>query len=430
MRIIMLDPKTPVAETLLAKPPRVLGTLAFVAGGLLLASTVGAFFAWVDLGVTAPVRIRPDGASLNDLDGVSGERISAGVSGRVAEVRCREGDEVRRGDVLVRLETSKLETEIARAETEEKSLAEEIGNLETILRELDLQEDAELAKLRAAVAESKEGVRVEEDRRRLEKERLESEEGIAALSVAERRKEASLLREQVDLGIAPRIDFERAERSLRQAEARWEQARLRPAGAGVAQAERRLDLVRAGLEPIRKEFARDRAEQRSRLAGRRRDLDSTRKTLATLRRDRDESTVRAPSAGVVTQIGVRMGDVLEAGRPLLSIAEQKGFRADATVSAIDIGHVRPGMKGRISLDAFDASIYGSVEGTVTFVSPDVQMLDRRIPVFAVRMTVDRPELRGGARVKLGMTGRADILAGRERLLWVVLRSLKDNIISP
>jgi multidrug resistance efflux pump len=430
MRIILLDPKTPVAETLLAKPPRVLGTLAAVAGALLAASAVGAFFAWVDLGVSAPVRIRPDSASPNDIDAVSGERLSAGVGGRVADVRCREGDEVRRGDVLVRLETSKLETEIARAETEEKSLAEEIGNLETILRELDLQEEAELAKLRAAVAESMEGVRVEKDRRRLEEERLGAEEAIAALALAERRKEASLLREQVDLGIAPRIDFERAERAQHQAQARWEQTRLRPAGAGVAQAERRLDLVRAGLDPVRKEFARDRAEQRSRLAARRRDLDSTRKTLATLRRDRDESTVRASATGIVTQVGVRAGDVVEAGRPLLALAEQKGFRADAAVGAADIGHVKPGMKGRIRLDAFDASIYGSVEGTVTFVSPDVQLLDRRIPVFMVRMTLDQPVLRQGAHVKLGMTGRADILAGRERLLWVLLRSLKDQVISP
>jgi multidrug resistance efflux pump len=234
----------------------------------------------------------------------------------------------------------------------------------------------------------------------------------------------------VDLGIAPRIDFERAERALRQSEARWEQSRLRPNGAGVTQAERRLDLVRAGMDPIRKEFARDRAEQRSRLAARSRDLDSTRKTLAILRRDRDESVVRAPAAGVVTQVAVHAGDVVEAGRPLLAVAEQKGFRADASVSAADIGHVRPGMKGRIRLDAFDASIYGSVEGTVTFVSPDLQLLDRRIPVFMVRMTLDQPVLRQGAHVKLGMTGRADILAGRERLLWVLLRSLKDQVISP
>jgi multidrug resistance efflux pump len=430
MRIIMLDPKTPVAETLLAKPPRVLGTLAALAGGLLAASTLGAFFAWVDLGVTGPVRIRPDSSSPNDFDAVSGERISAGVGGRVAEVRCREGDEVRRGDMLVRLETARLETEIARAESEEKGLSEEIGNLETILRELDLQEAAELAKLRAAVAESKEGVRVEQDRRRLEEERLASEEAISALALAERRKEACLLKEQVDLGIAPRIDFERAERALRQAEARWEQARLRPAGAGVAQAERRLDLVQAGVEPVRKEFARDRAEQRSRLSSRRRDLESTRKSLATLRRDRDESVVRAPSAGVVTQVVVRPGDVVEAGRPMLALAEQNGFRADASVSAADIGHVRPGMKARVSLDAFDSSIYGSMEGTVTFVSPDVQLLAGRAPVFGVRMTLDRPELRRGARVKLGMTGRADILAGRERLLWVLLRHLKDNVIAP
>jgi multidrug resistance efflux pump len=430
MRIIMLDPKTPVAEALLARPPRVLGILAAAAGALLAASTIGAFFAWVDLGVTAPVRIRPDSASPNDIDAVSGERISAGVGGRVAEIRCREGDDVRPGDVLVRLETAKLETEIARAETEEKGLSEEIGNLETILHELDLQEAAELAKLRAAVAESKEGVRVEQDRRRLEEERLASEEAIAALAVAERRKEAFLLKEQVDLGIAPRIDHERAERALRQAEARWEQARLRPAGAGVVQAERRLDLVQAGVEPVRKEFARDRAEQRSRLSARRRDIDSTRKTLATLRRDRDESVVRAPSAGVVTQVAVRTGDVVEPGRPLLALAEQKGFRADASVSAADIGHLRPGMKARVSLDAFDSSLYGSMEGTVTFVSPDVQLLGGRGPVFGVRMTLDRPELRGGARVKLGMTGRADILAGRERLLWVLLRSLRDNVIAP
>jgi len=429
MRIVLLDPNTPLAETLLAKPPRVLGSLALLCGALLVVAAAWTFFARVDLGVSAPVRIRPSDAPPDDLDAVSGRRVSAAVGGRVAEVSCRTGDQVRPGDVLVRFDLTRLDAEALRVRVQEKALVDEAVQLETILAELDRQEQAELAKLRSAEAEAEEALRAERDRRRLEEERRASEESIAALAVAERRKDATLLKEQVALGISPRIDAERAERALREAEARLEQARLRPGGATISQAERRLDTVRAGAEPLRKEFARDRAEQRSRLSMRRRDLDAARQSLAALTRDREESVVRAPSAGVVTQVDVRPGDVLEPGRPLLALAGQAGFRVDGLVGAADIARVRPGMKARVMLDAFDVASDGALDATVSFVSPDAQASSRRGPVFAVRLTLDAAP-RPGTRVQLGMTGRADIVTGRERLLWVMVRSLKDPMISP
>ena len=43
-----------------------------------------------------------------------GEALSATAGGRVVEVRARQGDQVRQGDVLVRLETGRLDNEIAR----------------------------------------------------------------------------------------------------------------------------------------------------------------------------------------------------------------------------------------------------------------------------------------------------------------------------
>jgi multidrug resistance efflux pump len=430
MRIVLLDPNTPVAEALLARPPRALGSLALLAGGLLAALTAMAFFARVDLGVTAPVRVRASDSPANDFEAVSGQRISAAVGGRILDVCRSGGDEVRRGDVLVRFELSRLDAEISRVETQEKSLGEEAAHLETVLAELDRQEQAELAKLRAASGEAEEALRAEQDRRRLDDERRAAEEAIAALAVAERRKDVTSLREQVSLGITPRIEAERAERSLREAEARLEVARLRPGNASVAQAERRLEMVRAGMEPLRKEFARDRAEQLSRLSMRRRDLDAARKTLASLKRDREESVVRAPADGVVTQVDVRPGDVVEPGRPLLALAGQAGFRVDGLVGAADIGRVRPGMKARVMLDAFDSMSDGALEATVSFVSPDAQTAGRHGPAFAVRLTLAQSELRGGGKVKLGMTGRADIVTGRERLLVVMVRSLKDPVISP
>jgi multidrug resistance efflux pump len=330
----------------------------------------------------------------------------------------------------VRFDLARLDADLSRVEAQEKALAEEAAFLETVLAELDRQEQSETVKHRAAAGEAEEAVRAERDRQRLEEERRVADEAIAALAAAERTREAGLLREQVSLGIAPRIDFERAERAQQEAETRLARSRLRPGGATVAQAERRLEMVRAGSESARKELARDRAEQLSRLSVRRRDLDAARKSMALLRRDREESVVRAPAAGIVTQVLVRPGDVVEPGRPLLALAGQAGFQVDGLVGAADIGRVRPGMKARVMLDAFDSMADGALPATVSFVSPDAQTAGARGPAFAVRMTLDRAELRGGGRVKLGMTGRADIVTGRERLLWVMVRTMKDPVIAP
>lgn len=430
MRIVLLDPDTPLAETLLAKPPQVLRALALLSGGLLVAAAAWAFFARVDLGVSAPIRIRPCDAPWGDFDAVSGQRISASVGGRIADVCRLAGDEVQRGDILVRFDLTRLDADLVRVEAQEKAIAEETVHLETILLELDRQEEAEMAKIRAASAEAEQALRAERDRCRLEEERRAAEETIATLTVTERRKDAFLLREQVALGISPRIDFERAERAVRESEARLDQTRLRAGNATIAQAERRLDMVRAGAEPVRKEFARDRAEQLSRLSMRRRDLNASRLSIEALKRDREASVVRAPTAGVVTQVDVRPGDVLEPGRPLLALASLGGFRVDGLVGAGDIARVRPGMKARVMLDAFDSMADGALEATVSFVSPDAQPAGRHGPAFAIRLTLDQPHPRSGGRVKLGMTGRADIVTGRERLLWVMVRSLKDPVVSP
>src|SRR5262249_16789049 len=100
------------------------------------------------------------------------------------------------------------------------------------------------------------------------------------------------------------------------------------------------------------------------------------------------------------------------------------------VGAADIARVRPGMKARVMLDAFDRMADAALEATVSYVSPDAQTGSHRGPAFAVRMTLEGADARGGGRVKLGMTGRAVIVVGRERLLWGMVRNLKDPVIGP
>ena len=76
--------------------------------------------------MTTPVKV---------FNAARGEVLGGGAGGRVIEVRAREGDEVRRGDLLIRLETERLDNEIARQRRTLRAGEEE---LETLVRQAAL----------------------------------------------------------------------------------------------------------------------------------------------------------------------------------------------------------------------------------------------------------------------------------------------------
>src|SRR5688572_20487922 len=93
------------AQTLAARPPRIVrGTLYLLVG--LLGSGLGwAGTTTTELIVQAPCRVRPITSPLKVFTAVSGETLTTFVGGRVIEVNAREGDHVRAGDILLRLDT-------------------------------------------------------------------------------------------------------------------------------------------------------------------------------------------------------------------------------------------------------------------------------------------------------------------------------------
>src|SRR4029453_18997802 len=107
---------------------------------------------------TPPARARPLDPPPTDFDAVSGRTISASVGGRVSEVCCQGGDGVRSGEVLVRFDLARIDSEISRVDLQEKGLFDEEACLETVLAELDRQEQAELRKLQAAAGEAEEAL--------------------------------------------------------------------------------------------------------------------------------------------------------------------------------------------------------------------------------------------------------------------------------
>jgi HlyD family secretion protein len=153
--------------------------------------------------------------------------------------------------------------------------------------------------------------------------------------------------------------------------------------------------------------------------------------VANLEMARMQAVIRAPMDGIVTTGDLRVGDILERGRPVLEIAEQNGFRFEVAVPSEEVGDLRLGMPARIKLDAFDYQKYGTISGKVVFIAPDSTIPSgQQVITYLVRIELEgeevgRGDLRG--RVKLGMAGQTDIVIDRESLLALLLTKLRRMI---
>lgn len=314
------------------------------------------------------------------------------------------GGEVKKGDVLFRLDTERIDNEIAKANRRLAAEREEAVRLESLLR---LSREAhEVAKAKA-----------EADLARATQEH-ESELGTARRELERAQEEEERMRGLVRAEALPHGDLDRAIARRQDAEAKLSAAESRT-----------VEATRRQRDLIDKENALRLEELELRLTAKRADASTDEKEIANLGLERSHAVVCAHVDGVVVAGELNVGDMVQPGKAVVSIAQQKGFRIDLAVSSADIGSIRVGMKARVKLDAYDYQRYGTLRGSVMSVSPDSQAQDGRV-FYVVKISLEdrevaRGELRGS--VKLGMTGTVEIETRRESLLSVLGRRIRNTI---
>jgi hemolysin D len=415
--ILDLADCTEYRHALRARPPAIVhGTLA------LLVALLGTALGWADLTRASLVvrgtgRIRPITTPVKVFNAARGDSLSASAGGRVAEINARVGDVVRRGDVLIRLETGRLDNEIARRARIIRAAEEELARLDRLDAIQARQYETARAKVEAELAQAREEVL-------RAKQRRDSEVRLAAIALEVAEREESRLPRLVKKGYVPKLELLRATTKTRE-------AREKLAAARIPVDEGRVAVQRRALELVERDHAVKRDELELKRGIKRGEVEAARLELANLELEREQAVIRAPIDGVVTAGDLKVGDLLEPGKPAVEIARQAGFLFEAEVPNEEIGLVRPGMSARIKLDAYDYQRYGTLSGSVSFVSPDSGVSEGQAKdSYLVRVAVGRTELgRGGYRgqVKLGMTGKAEIIIGRDSLLSLLLRRIRRTI---
>jgi adhesin transport system membrane fusion protein len=86
----------------------------------------------------------------------------------------------------------------------------------------------------------------------------------------------------------------------------------------------------------------------------------------------DHSILTTPVDGIVKVLRVNtVGGELRAGDELMHISPSTGgYVVEAKINPSDIGELRIGLPVSLKLDAFDYSVYGMLQGTLSYISSD------------------------------------------------------------
>src|SRR5688572_437374 len=328
------------------------------------------------------------------------------IPGRDVEIRdlAPEGSRVKTGDLLVRLDTTDLEGELALVRQEHRQ-----AQMDLQVAEGEYEEAGAEVK---AVTEGEGALTVEEARSTLQR----------AQKKAERlRQEYEHLKPLLDKGFITRDELARNEDQLEEAEEELLLAR------------RRTDVVVQLSHPReQKRAALALAQKLAQLGHARTRASESQLRLDMLERLIDGCTIRARGPGLVVYVEnlnsnprrkLRIGDRVFATQGIVTIPEVNRMLVEASISESEVHRVKTGQPAEIRVEAFpDVTLSGQVTriGTLASTSATRPFDDKRFDLIITLdpTTVDlRPE----------MTIRADVIVGsRTGVLLIPVTAVFNN----
>jgi HlyD family secretion protein len=289
-------------------------------------------------------------------------QLSFNNSERIAAVLVQEGDRVRKDQLVARLDTRRLEPQVAQAEAQAAAQRQVVQRLRSGSR------PEEIAQARANVASAK----ADAENARQQYERIKS---AAEMS---------------------------AGRAVRQQDVDTAKAALQVAEAKLVVNQRALDLAVIGprKEDIAEAEARLRAEEAQ---------------LALLRQQLVDAELLAPMDGVIRTRVLEPGDMASPQKPVFSLAITDPKWVRAYVSEPELGKIHEGMSAAVAVDSFPNRRF---EGWVGFISPVAEFTPKPVQtqelrpslVYEIRVFVKDPS----DELRLGMPATVYLNTDKER----------------
>lgn len=347
--------------------------------------------------------------------------IGAKTAGRIDFIGVREGDQVRKGQVVVRLDDAEVQAQL-RGATAQVVAAQQraiqsnlgIGVIESQIREaeLNLQQAKGDAQGRIYQAEAT----IAQNEAQLAQAQAEVKQAASELKLARvnRDRYAQLVSE----GAVTLRDFDQNQTTLdtalatlgaRQAGVDAARKQVSAAQGALVQAQTfglNPNIRNAQLDALREQLAQSRALASATVA----DIGNAVAARQQIAAQIGYLNVVSPIDGVVTARSVEPGAVVTQGKTLLTVINPNTAYLRGYIPGGDIGKVRVGQRARVFLDSAPNQALGArvtaIDTQASFTPENIYFREDRVQqVFGVKIAIDNP----AGFAKPGMPADSEII---------------------
>lgn len=326
--------------------------------------------------------------------------LSFKIAGRMTELNVKEGDWVKKGQVIARLDPTQLQQQRLRDAAAISTAQSNYDQLNTSIQFQEATLESDIATRRAELAEA--------------------QAKLDALLAGSRpqeiqQAEASVADARAQLEWA-RSDWDRAQTLYKNEDIstqQFDQARQRfnSATAQLQSAEQKSSMVKEGprkedIAGARAQVARSQAavataeanrielaRKRQELVARRAQIEQARGQAGISDAQLNDTVIYAPIDGVVLVKSAEAGEVLAAGTTIVTVGDLDHPWLRAYVGETDLGRVKLGQQVKLSTDSYPGKSYA---GTISFISAEAEFTPKQIQtkeervklVYRIKVDVD------------------------------------------
>lgn len=297
--------------------------------------------------------------------------------GIVKDILVKEGDEVSKGQILIKLDDTRFSSSIRENRVKYQTLKAKAARLKAEADGVDFQVPPDLNAINPEV--------IAKEQKLFATRRQQHEKDYQLLN-----RELNMTRPLVKDGVVSEVELLRLERQVNEIKGRFQNDARTEYNATVAE----MAVLEESITALQDRYAR--------------------------------TDVRSPVYGIVKQLLVNTeGGVVKPGMDLVEVVPlEDSLRVEAKIRPADIAFLTPQQHAIVKFTAYDYAIYGGLDAKVEHISADTITDEQGESYYLVRVRTDKNYL-GSEKNPLpiipGMLTSVDILTGKKSVLAYLLK---------
>lgn len=363
------------------------------------------------------------------------QRISSLEGGIVEEFFFKKGDEVKKGDVLVRLSDIAASSDLGSNEARYLGLLAAISRLQAEVEgRLPNFPDEVMKGAPQAVTEEMNAYRANKDQVAsqtsiMEQQKSQRSQELSELQIRsdDIRGQLALVREEKQMvepliarGAAPKMELLQLDRQIKE-----KQTELNGVLSAIPRARSAIGEANARIREVQ---SASKAQAQTELSAKRIEMEAIKQGLAGLQDRKTRADIKSPVDGYIKDLKVfTVGGVVQPGQEFIEIVPKDDqLLVEAKINPKDIAFLYPDQPAVVKITAYDFAIYGGLKGKVVGISPDAVTNEEGDSFYIVTVLTEESALKRKGEVLPiipGMIASVDILTGEKTVMEYLLKPL-------